>query len=182
MTSASCTWKAGVCLLSCSYSAASFPRLLGTWWEGGGKTNLCYSVWFFSSYLPFSSASDSIFCLWCNSGFPSQPREEPDKSLQFPSCAQGSEQQPATSRVSFCFTGWLLRKKKPSQTVYTFLMFGKAFFQFQESEIYLIKIKPYMNIPLAFPEAKQSKLPWIRGKGISRITTDKPSKITSLSR
>lgn len=163
MTSASCTWKAGVCLLSCSYSAASFPRLLGTWWEGGGKTNLCYSVWFSSSYLPFSSASDSIFCLWCNSGFPSQPREEPDKSLQFPSCAQGSEQQPATSRVSFCFAGWLLRKKKKtSQTVYTFLMFGKAFFQFQESEIYLIKMKPYMpkkKHTLSIPRSKTIKTP-----------------------
>lgn len=78
-------------------------------------------------YLPFPFASDSIFCLCSSSGFPTQPHQEPDKFLQSPSWVRGSEQQPATSRVSCCFAGRLLKKKKPSQIACTFSTFGKWF-------------------------------------------------------
>lgn len=94
-------------------------------WHLLGKaenTNLSCSVWFFSLYLHFSSAGDSIVSLF--SGFASRPHSEPSKALQFPSCAQGSKQQPATSRGSFSFA-WQTLGKKPFQTVYTPPTFGK---------------------------------------------------------
>lgn len=111
-SSASSTQKEGACVFS---PVASPPlpsyAFLAEGWEGG-KRNLGCAIRFPSSYPTFLSANDSIFCLCCSSGFPSQLHDEPDKSLQFFSCAQCSEQQPATRRVSFCFAGQWLRKTR----------------------------------------------------------------------
>lgn len=52
-------------------------QLAGKGWEEKSLLRRAASP----SYLTFLSASDSSFCLCCNSGFPSQPHEEPDESL-----------------------------------------------------------------------------------------------------
>lgn len=141
----------------------AFLAPVGKGWEY--KSLLLCMV--FLSLHPFSSAGDSIVFLFCNSGFASRPHGEPDKALQSPSCAQGSEQQPATSRGSFSFA-WQTLGKNPSQTVYTSPMFGKwGLFQVQESEIYLTKTiwntrqKPY---PWCFKK-QNHQVPWRRGRG-----------------
>lgn len=122
-----------------SYSTTSLPRLLGTWWEGGGKRNFCYSVQFSSSYLP------TLFvCKWLRPWSLlqlrlSQPAGEPDK---FPGCAQGSEEQPAQAGWAAALLGSRLGKN-PHELSLPFSHLGSDFL-FWGPEIYLIKIRTYM--------------------------------------
>lgn len=182
------TWQAANASSSekegaCVFSAVATPPLpsyafLAACWEGG-KRNLGCAIWFPSSYPTFLSANDSIFCLYCSSGFPSQLHDELDKSLQFFSCACCSEQQPATPRVSFSFAKQQLRKTRTQEyihlshvwkvvcccfcyIIYLFLISAPRVRNLSDKNKFYL---PKKNIPLAFPEAKQSKFLWRTGEG-----------------
>lgn len=157
-----------MCLLSRSYSTTSLPRLLGTWWEGGGKTNLCHSVWFSSGYLTLSSRSDSSFVSAATQAFQASRMMNLTSLFSFPAAhkALNSSQQEA-GWASVSLGGRL--EKTPHKLSIPFACLESGFlFQVQESEIDLIKNNSYMprkKHTFSIPRSKTIKTPLEKREG-----------------